>query len=454
MANARRGGLDWTIWLQAAVCAIPAMTTLDFGSPLLGGEYLAVTLFLFLAYHAIKKDRYRYMALFVAVGPALALMRGVFFYKSIFFFLAGGIILWAYVAWKEVSFVAKDPIWLPLALLCLLYWALSVVIRGNFGANLRSLEFALSVAGLYLLTNRRSYLATAIIGMGISVTAYAIAMMPYGVRLGEGELDNGQTVGNPVLLGMPCALIVLLSLTDRGRYLLLETKATARLVFCLIIGQWLVLSGSRGSWLVSLTCLLIVFAFSGPSRKTILTVLSVGVFATMLMLMTDKGAQVTTVFDKTVDSNRSLANRTSGRSSMWEALPQVFAASPVWGWGPGNGGDADFEFTHRHLLFHSLYEEIIAETGLLGAIPMVIILVACLRRAIRHYRRYGELVPLVGIVGFMLIGVSVTAFDFVSGVYLGLALSSREMMPRFSATQMRASLVSVEEVPQTRLISA
>ena len=453
LANVRAGKLDWTIWLQTAICVIPAMATLDFGMPLLGGEYLVIMLFLFLGYHVIKRDRYRYMSLLVAAGPALSLMRGVFFYKSIFVFLMMGMVLWAYVAWKEVEFVAKDPIWLPLACLCLLYWALSVVLRGNFGANLRSIEFALSIAGVYLLTNRRSYLATALLGMGISVTAFAIAMMPYGVRLGEGELDNGENIGNPVLLGMPCALVVLLSLTDRGRYLLLETKATARLVFCLVIGQWLVLSGSRGSWLVSIICLLIVFAFSAPSRKTISVALLVGVFATMVMLTTDKGAQVTTVFNKTVDSNRSLANRTSGRSSMWEALPMVFAASPVWGWGPGNAGDADFEFTHRHLLFHSLYEQIIAETGLLGAVPMVIILFAILRRAIRHYRRYGELVPLVGIVGFMLIGVSVTAFDFVSGVYLGLALSSREMMPRFSATQMRATAVAVDEPLDRRLIT-
>ena len=54
----------------------------------------------------------------------------------------------------------------------------------------------------------------------------------------------------------------------------------------------------------------------------------------------------------------------------------------------------------------------------------------------RHYRKYGELTPLVGIVGFMIIGISVTAFDFISGVFLGLALIAREPTPRFVAREL------------------
>jgi hypothetical protein len=43
---------------------------------------------------------------------------------------------------------------------------------------------------------------------------------------------------------------------------------------------------------------------------------------------------------------------------------------------------------------------------------------------------------MVGIVGFMMIGVSVTAFDFISGVFLGLALIAREPTPRFVAREL------------------
>ena len=453
LTNLRQGTLDRTVLAEICVCVIPAMVPIDFGRPLLGAQYLAGSLFVVLGYHFLKRDRYKYMSLLVGASPALSLMRGVFFYNSIFLFLLMGIILWTYCARKEVRFVSRDPIWASIAFFCTLYWVISVILKGNFGANLRALEFILACAGLCLLANRRSYLATGLIGTAISATAYAIAMLPYGVRLGEGELDNGQTIGNPVLLGVPTALLVLLALTDRGRFLLLESKTTARMILCLVIGQWLILSGSRGSWLVTIICLLIVLAYGETSRKAILIAIALGCIAAVFVLSTSQGEHITTVFTKTVDSNRSLANRTSGRSSMWEALPKVFAESPVWGWGPGMGGDADFAYTHRHLLFHALYAQIIAECGLVGFIPMVIILFATLRRAIGHYRRYGELVPVVGIVGFMLIGVSVTAFDFVSGVYLGLAFCTREPHPRFVAQPMMVTAMTQEEALNARLIS-
>ena len=444
----RESPVDWTVFGQLCVCVIPAMAAIDFANPLLGAQYLAGSLLLNLGYHVVTRNRYRYMALLLGAEPALSLLRGAFFYDSIFYFLALGTVLWAFLAWKEVRFVWQDSTWRSIALLCLIYWLLSVAIRGNLGANLRSLEFALGAASICLLANRRSYLATGLIGILISASAYAIAMLPYGVRLGEGELDNGETIGNPVLMGVPCALIVLLSLTDRGRYLMMESRTTTRLLLCMIAGQWLILSGSRGSWLITIMCLMIVYAYNKPSRRTIGIAIGIGIVASLIVLSTDRGSQITTVFDKTVDGDRSLNNRTSGRSSQWEALPQLFAVSPIWGWGPGNGGDVDYIYTHRHLIFHSLYEQIIAETGLMGFIPLMTILAVTFRRSVRHYRTYGELTPMVGIVGFMLIGVSVTAFDFISGVFLGLALIAREPTPRFVSRELVVTeMEEVEEEP-------
>ena len=442
--NVRPTKLDWNIFGLVCVCVIPALATLDFAQPLLGAQYLIGSLSVFLGYYLLKRDRYRFMSLLVGVGPALSLLRGLFFYKSIFAFLAMGIVLWGFTGWKELKNLWDDLTWRFLALFCLLYWILTVARMGTFGANMRALEFALTAAAVCLLSNRRAYLATGIVGISISATAYAIAMLPYGVRLGEGELDNGETIGNPILMGLPSALIVLLAMTDRGRLLLLESKPAGRLLLGLVMGQWLILSGSRGSWLMILICLLLVFACSAQSRKTILAILALGCLAAAFVLTTERGANVTNVFNNTVDSNRSLANRTSGRSKMWGALPDIFAASPIWGWGPGSAADVDYLFTHRHLVFHSLYEQVIAECGLLGFVPLVCILTSLYRRAIIHYRRFGEVTPLVGIVGFTVIGISVTAFDFVSGVFFALALMAREPNPRFAAREFLVEAVEGE----------
>jgi O-antigen ligase len=432
----RESKFNWFLIAQICVCVLPAMATIDLANPLLGARYLVGMLFLFLGYHGLRRDRYQFLGLVIGVAPAIALMRGLFFYDGVTFFLIAGTIVWAVAARNELEFVWSDPIWKALAGTCLLYWFCSFIATESWHSNSRAVELFLAAAAVCLVSNNRAYLATAVVGMAISISAYAIAMLPYGVRLGEGELDNGETIGNPALLGIPAALIVLIALTDRGRLLLMEKNVLGRLIICLSAGEWLILSGSRGSWTITLFCMMLVFAFSKQSRKPILIAICVVCMATLVVLSTDRGDKVSNVFDKTVDTNRSLANRTSGRSNMWAALPSIFAKSPIWGWGAGSGRDVDYVYTGRHLELHSLYLQVIAETGLLGAIPLFLILAALIRRAVLHMRRYGEVMPLIGVIGFMFIGVSVTALDIVSGIYLGLALMAREPRPRFSGFQV------------------
>ena len=62
------------------------MAAIDFANPLLGAQYLAGSLLLNLGYHVMKRDRFRFMGLLLGAGPALSLLRGVFFYDSIFYF--------------------------------------------------------------------------------------------------------------------------------------------------------------------------------------------------------------------------------------------------------------------------------------------------------------------------------------------------------------------------------
>ena len=74
-----------------------------------------------------------------------------------------------------------------------------------------------------------------------------------------------------------------------------------------------------------------VFIFSKISRKAMLAALGIGCLATVLVLSTGRGDQITDIFDETVDSNSTLVNRTSGRSAQWEAIPLLFPLSPILG---------------------------------------------------------------------------------------------------------------------------
>src|SRR5262249_10536724 len=107
--------------------------------------------------------------------------------------------------------------------------------------------------------------------------------------------------------------------------------------------------------------------------------------------------------------------------------------------------DVVWLYTGRHLLWHSLYLQVIAETGLLGAIPLFTILGLLLHRGVQHLRRYGEIAPLLGVIGFMSLGLSVSAFDAGSGVFLGLAFITNSPVRRLVARQRFAAVPVLEE---------
>jgi O-antigen ligase len=412
------------------------MAALGLGHLMLGARYLAISLFVSLGYLLVKGDKYEYLALTVGALPALGFFREVFFYFSTIVFLGGGLLLWACVAREEIKFVWEDLTWRWLVFLSVLYWWLSILHTGDYTSNARLLDYILSATAIYLLANRRSWLATGLVGLGITSTLLALSLLPYGDRLGAGEIDS-MHVGNPILMGVPSAMVLLLALADNGRLLLLENYPSGRVLLALACGEGLVLSGSRGSWVITSVCVVLLLLFSKFGRKALLGCLAVISLATVLVLLSNRGAKIQTVFEKTVDSDRSLKNRTSFRSVQWSVMPQVFLASPIWGWGPGSGKNVAFLYTGRHLAWHALYLQVTGETGLLGVIPLLWILGSLVRRGIVHLRRWGEIMPLIGIVAYMALGMSVSGFDSLSGIFLGLAFMARERAPRLAYREVQ-----------------
>lgn len=423
---------------------------MGFGHLMAGARYLVVSLAVMLGYLFVKRDRFGYMALAVGALPALSFMRGVFFYFSIIVFLCGGLLMWAYVESDEVRFVWGDLTWRFLVGLSLLYWWSSIVYMSDYTSNVRLLDYLLSSTAVYLLANRRSWLATALVGVAISSSVLAVSLLPYGDRLGAADIDSIH-VGNPILMGVPSAMVLLLALADNGRWLLLEDHPFGRMILILLSGEWLVLSGSRGSWAITVVCLVLLLLFGRLGRKALIGFVAVISLATALVLLSSRGAKIQTVFEKTVDSDRSLKNRTSFRSVQWAAMPRVFAASPIWGWGPGSGKEVAFRYTGRHLAWHALYLQIIGETGLLGFIALVWIMGSLLGRGIRHLRRWGEIMPLIGIVAYLILGMSVSGFDAFSGVFLGLVLMAREKTPRFLSRDAWIGQTAIPEIDDSPL---
>lgn len=428
--------LHWDLLAQLSFCVVPAMAAVFVARPLVGAQYTLGALLLVLAYHVIRRDRFAFGGIVLGSLPVLDLMRGLFFYYGVIALLAGTCLMWMALSPTRLAHLWQDKAWRWMTIGLIVFWWLSVLLTGSYTTNLRSFEVILTSACVVLVAERRSYLATALVGMVISAAALGFGLLPYGERLGMGVIGD-TSIGNPILLGMPCALLVVLSLSDSGRWMLLERRLFLRIVVCITVAELLILSGSRGSWIAALTGLTPLLLFKRQDRKILLIAVAlVGVVATM-WLTTARGQKVAQQFEKTVDTDRSLANRTSGRSVQWSVLPLVFAESPIWGWGPGSGKDVAAIYTGRHLAWHALYLQMIGETGLIGASFLLLFLGVLIFRGFQHWRTCQEIAPLASILTYLVVAGSVSGLDAISGVFVGIALLAGDISPRIVLAQRR-----------------
>jgi O-antigen ligase len=249
-----------------------------------------------------------------------------------------------------------------------------------------------------------------------------VGLFPYGDRLGSVRMGS-ISLGNPVAYGLAAALIFLLCVAEAGRWLGLERYPTARFLLSLVSAAFLVLSTSRGSWLVAIVGVLTVLFLGNRFRKAALwIVVLVPVIAIAAVLSTGRGADVARFYNKVASPDTNLSQKTTGRINQWERLPQAFASSPVWGHGGGSGATVYHDLGGSQLEWHSVYLQLLVETGSIGFLIFAVIMLGIGLRTHEHRRTTSEIVPLLALYCYLTIGLSISAFDAISGVYVGLAL--------------------------------
>jgi ribosomal protein S18 acetylase RimI-like enzyme/O-antigen ligase len=431
--------LDRIALAQMGICALPAMTFLTFGQRTWGGRWVYLVLLAMFGYCALRRQHARLGAVTVGVIPVLMLLRSDFYYSLPIPLLAATIVFWFLVMPRDVMDLWANVHIKLILILSTSYWLISFWLTGDYSVNLRVLELAFSVCAIFLLANSPRHLFTALVGIGFSALAICIALMPYGDRLGM-TLMNGHQIGNPISLGVPLALIVTLAVADRGRWLLLERSVFKRVLFGVGAGALLLLTTSRGAVAVALVSVLVLLWLGKKQRASVILLLALLTLAIPLALATPRGIYLEEWFARTVSSDRSLTQISSGRSDQWMLFPRVFMDSPLWGYGPGLGrvqyaksSVRDIRIVYRHGAnadWHAIYLQLGIEAGSIGLFSLALVVIPLLSRCLRHLRATGEIVPLLGVVGFLLVAASVSAMDAISGVFLGLGfLSTKAHIP-------------------------
>jgi O-antigen ligase len=419
--------LDWLVLLQVVICAGPAMLAVHLEQPTLGAKWLFLSVALSLAVNLLFRAPPADLTLIIGIMPALMLLRDLFLYNSIAVLLAIPLANLVLRSRQNLRRLHRAGITLFFSF-GLLYWLVSYAMTGEYFRNLRIVEMTFSAAAVVLLAARREMLATAIFGALCTLAAIGLAFLGLSDRLSYAVVD-GFTLGNPISYGVPLALVLTLCAADGGKWLLLQRLPFVRLAIALVTSTLLLLSTSRASWLVAGASVLLILVFNGSHRKFVLTALTVLVLTTPVLLQTEQGASLAAWGNRTFSSSRTILQRTSGRSDQWLLFPMVLADAPVWGFGPGMGAKiyARYSLLSDQIRFkrgnamawHSLYLQIGVETGVIGLAVLIALLGRILVRTYQHWARTTEIVPLLGVAGFLIVAATVSGMDPGAGMFLG-----------------------------------
>ena len=242
--------LHWSLLLQVALCIVPSMTLLGLGDYSLAAMVFYALFGLVLLGAVIRRDPVNVTVLTIGCLPALMLLRDYFYYSSVEGFLGLTVAIWAFYAQEDFKWLFSSHIVQGLMAFVTIYWMLSFAVTGDYSENLRGFELAFSAMGVRLLSRHRTYLATALSGIAISGFSIGLALAGQGDRLGMVRNEDTR-LGNPVTFGVPMALILILCLAERGRWMKLDLSAFRRFSSTAIAGVFLLLSTSRGSWSVA-----------------------------------------------------------------------------------------------------------------------------------------------------------------------------------------------------------
>ena len=222
----------------------------------------------------------------------------------------------------------------------------------------------------------------------------------------------------------------------RGQPLLLGLAAADLL--------WVFLSGSRGNTLIALCCAVyLLVATRGVGRRVIglgmAFLVAMAIWTTFPVVRENAFARV----EKLTDEQRSLSNRTSGRSDLVRGAWIVFLQHPF---GVGTGGfptawrelsaqDPTIEYGRGiERAAHSAWMKLLAENGVPGFLMLAAYVlsfaVAGMRRRVIHLRRLGLLVTVALATAFLTTEFQSKGLWFLAGGATVLLYAPLQMAER------------------------
>jgi O-antigen ligase len=452
-----RGFLVRNLVIQTALCVALPTALLAAGAARLAGIAFWGAASILLARLALLRRSDAFLCLLLAISPFINFLRGSLFYNVVgVVFLAGVALRFATAPGAFRRYLGRQPLVPWLLFLLFGFYLVSFVLTGRYDVNSRVFEFWLALVATLIVGRSLSLLRATLPALLLSSMALAAALLPHLENTGRDRLGivalEGRSFGNPIQLGLPLALIFLALVVDRGFWFGLEGRRGARAALLVAVTALLALTTSRASWFVALAGLVVVGLFGRRSRAAVVVAAFAGVLAVQAVRSSSAGGAFDAGLQRTFGQNRTLRNRTGGRSDQWIVAWHAAtesAGSLLHGYGPGLGERVYAEKSletpgvefqvGQEMSLHSWYMQLLVETGFVGLIVFGAWLVAAAARIISWTRRRRLLYPAVCFLGYLLISATVSGTDTTSGVFLGVGLLAAAQRGRRSLARPPAA---------------
>lgn len=395
------------------------------------------------------------LALILALVPAMNFLRDYATYNIIIVLLAAALLFCFFRSPGSVwAVVRRFPILPGLVLYAGVYNALTFINTRDYSMNLRAFELVFAVTGVLLLARRQAMLASVFLGLTVAALGIGAAMLPnyFGLqsatRLGMVMIDD-VLLGNPAQLGLALALGFLALTLDRGQWMNLERKPVWRIGLLAAVVVLLALTTSRASWTVAIGGLAAGILIGRRQRGLLLVVIAAVAVGVYLLLASPWGSFFQRGLERTFSQERSIGQRTSGRTDQWRVAYHAFNRSPrtqLIGHGPGNGPALYARYSQqlegityavgRKSSLHSLFMQVGVETGALGLGLVLALLAFVFRKTLKWTRHHHAVFPFAAFLGYCLMVMTVSGNDAVSGMLLGMGVCCTARITRLRRPQM------------------
>lgn len=337
--------------------------------------------------------------------------------------------------------IFRTPRLKSLFIFALFYYLLSFITTGNYASNLRIFELILMAGTIPFLWLDKKIFANTIKLLLMNAILFVGYATTFGGRLmvEKSDLDEGMTLGgnNPIGFGLPIAFCLVLLITQREY---LKGFISSKLYITLIVAGilCLILTTSRGS-MTALALGILTYVFVKKKYKLLLKVLSVGALAFIFLVTVGKENKTFRfayefLIERTEENQDDLNKVSSGRLEQWELVGAYIMKYHPWDLVIGNGAGQQAE-THdamtlvllsktsllygRWAAFHALPLQIFIEIGLIGLLIFYSIIYKIFKANKEFLSK--SVLPLIGLISFVSIGLSVSSLDPFAGLFFGLA---------------------------------